>query len=76
MLVNKEDIEKLAKQIRYDMSVTKTRLDQLTQMVASLPMPAAADAITCPRGCGTLSTLTNERQLAHHMEYVHGEFDA
>src|SRR5262249_30349518 len=37
---SKADIEKMAKQIRYDLSVARTRIDELMTAVASLPLPA------------------------------------
>jgi hypothetical protein len=68
----KADIEKMAKQIRYDMSVTKTRIDELMTAVASLPVVEATGEFTCG-DCHGLK-FSSTKRLAEHRENVHGEF--
>jgi hypothetical protein len=64
----KADIEKMAKQIRYDMSVTKTRIDELMTAVASLPIPQEPNANACEK-CGVVP---RGKSMAHHLLDVHG----
>jgi hypothetical protein len=67
----KADIEAMAKQIRYDLSVTRTRIDELMEAVASLPIPQAPTEFYCP-DCRDLP-FASQRRLLMHRESVHGE---
>lgn len=73
MTYTKADIEAMAKQIRYDMSVTKTRIDELMTAVASLPIYEKPGEFTCG-DCHGLK-FTSTKRLAEHRENVHGELE-
>lgn len=67
---SKADIEKMLKQVRYDLSVTQTRVSDITAAVASLSIPEAPGQFACNE-CAGLS-FPSERRLAEHRENVHG----
>ena len=74
MTTSKSDIEKMGKQILYDLSVTRTRVDELVQAVASLAVveDPPDGRPKCPH-CGPLTSVKNEEQLREHLENVHQE---
>jgi hypothetical protein len=70
--INRADILAMAKQIRYDMSVTRTRIDELMEAVASLSIPEAPGQFACG-DCAGLE-FNSEQRLVEHRENVHGDY--
>lgn len=68
---SKQDLLTVAKLIRRDMGMAQGKLTDLIENIAKLPDEDPSPTYRCPH-CGPLASVQNERQLAEHMENVHG----
>lgn len=72
---SKQDLLGVAKLIRRDLGMAQGKLTDLIDHIARLPDDQESPSPTCPE-CGPLASVQNERQLAEHLENVHGQVPA
>jgi hypothetical protein len=71
---SKRDLEQMFRKLHLDLHDAQGKVRDLMKAVASLPIPEdTADLPRC-KHCGPLHNVRNERQLAEHMQNVHGEW--
>lgn len=67
MTASKDDLVKMLKQVKYDLSVTQTRVAEIAEAVALLDLPSTPKPV-CPR-CQI--TQRNALALAEHVYNAH-----
>lgn len=74
MTVNREDLDQLTKELRYDLTACQAKLSELRRMLAKIDLPARREPFTCPH-CLALEFPTQER-LDEHLEWIHEDAEA